>query len=227
MDIHRQKLRPGYKAARNASKLNQWEGKPGPKGGGPSTNPLGRPPKLTGLEDRTFFSISPNRVSVPEFNRFMRPIILREYHRAIMVAGGVPISKMRLCPRRLDRVFGTVFSVQTKFGELFAQVIVQKELIDLRMIWNVETVPAETFFNIKLGRVKLKSFWPSGWDYSYSLLETHWSGDFSRIVEPQIVWPGQRGAAAETLFELRGLLAFLCPERAQELRSMTDLPWRF
>jgi hypothetical protein len=223
MDIRRQKSFPAYKKARAMAKITHGPSKAGPKPGNRSNNPNGRPPKLMGLEDRRYFKLLLNNKGICEFNRYMRQIILRELNRVIEVAGGTFLSKARFCPRRMDRVYGTVYSIQTQFGELFAQVVVEKQLIEVKLVWNIEACELDNAHSFQMTSFAKKT-WPI---YDMPRSASKWDGDVTKHVNPEAVEEGDAGNAARLRVRLIQLLSELVPQAREVMEELPNLHWRF
>ncbi len=261
MDIHRQKLKPSYMAKRleNAARGHGHAGKR-------PNNPHGRPPKLTGLEDRPYFMIRPRetimgvkrqadiavsddgnfkRLARYEFNRFMRQVIQRAFNNAIIAAGGVVTAPGRLDNRAFDRVYGPVFTVPTRFGSAFMQIIVEKHRLLVRVKHDLTDMPKEK----TKARIQNKAeewiaeryvadpyvtpypkFWPvfAVLNGSKGEADRDWDGDVSRMVEPEAVFSKDRTGNAAFMYErFVEFLKWLNADRLTDLEALPKLPWRF
>jgi hypothetical protein len=261
MDMHRQKLKPSYIAARQKRAV-RGHGNAGMK----SNNPNGRPPSLTGLEDRTYFIINPkdtivggptgkNVGSSPdegkhhllaryEFNRFMRQVIQRAFNNAIIAVGGQVVAQGKLDNRDFSRLFGPTFTIDTKFGKAFVQIVIEKHRLFVRFRHDLEGMK---MVNTKAGRRNFKEmpdlfvadpvatpyplFWPAmrvtNGDVRSELAQS-WDGDVSRMVEPEAVWSKDKTGSAAFMYErFVKFLGWVTVGRQAAIDALPKLPWRF
>lgn len=241
MDMHRQKFKPSYIAARQA-RAARGHGHAGMK----PNNPHGRPPKLTGLEDRDMFKIKPKTgwselKGRYEFNRFMRQVIQREFNMAVLVAGGQMVAEGRLCKRDFARIYGPTLEITTKVGQAFILIMVEKHRLMVRVrievrdedriptTFKVKSIkPVETTMAINHpALVKYPAFWPVEPVFDGgSAIE--WDGDCSRMVEPDAVWSDDKvGNAAFLYGQFVKFLAWLVPDKAEAINNLPPRPWKF
>lgn len=260
MDMHRQKLRPAYmlKRMKNAARGHGHAGKS-------PNNPHGRPPKLTGLEDRPYFTLRPRATIVAgensevgkvtdhptrndlmcryEFNRFMRQVIQRSFNNAVFAAGGEINISGRLDDREFSRIYGPLYTIPTKLGPVWCQIIIEKRRLLVRLRFDLTDMPkTKTKTNRNVGpnhsfghrtATELERYvadpsvtkYPPYWPVDRF---GDWDGDISRMVEPEAVWSmSETGSAAFLYTQFVLALKWLVPARSTQIDALPKLPWRF